>query len=323
MKTVVSMKFGSHLYGTNTPQSDLDFKSVHIPDAKEILLQRVVGSISDKRDKSEGEKNQPGDTDQESYSLQQFFKLLVDGQTVAIDMLFAHDDMLLETSDLWKLIQSKKHLLLTKKSAAFLGYCRQQANKYGIKGSRVAAARKAANSFQQAISAYGATIKLADIEHVLESLEDEHTSIVDHPVGSSGEMGKFFECCNRKVSFTSTVKQAAEVFGKIYENYGARARLAESNEGVDWKALSHAVRVGYEAIELLTTGNVTFPLPNAEHIMSIKKGELDYSVVSAEIEQLFVDVERASASCWLNVNSIGLNDWHSVLASRCKIASMD
>jgi predicted nucleotidyltransferase len=34
MKTVVRMRFGSHLYGTSTPESDLDFKSVFLPDAK-------------------------------------------------------------------------------------------------------------------------------------------------------------------------------------------------------------------------------------------------------------------------------------------------
>lgn len=45
MKTVVKIKFGSHLYGTNTPASDLDYKSVHIPDVDDILLQRVQSSI--------------------------------------------------------------------------------------------------------------------------------------------------------------------------------------------------------------------------------------------------------------------------------------
>lgn len=75
--------------------------------------------------------------------------------------------------------------------------------------------------------------------------------------------------------------------------------MAESNEGIDWKALSHAVRVGNEALELLTEGWVTFPLPNALHIMKIKKGLLPYNQVAEEIEQLLVEVEIASGKSHL------------------------
>ena len=36
--TLIEMRFGSHLYGTSTPQSDLDLKRVHLPTSEEILL---------------------------------------------------------------------------------------------------------------------------------------------------------------------------------------------------------------------------------------------------------------------------------------------
>jgi hypothetical protein len=98
------------------------------------------------------------------------------------------------------------------------------------------------------------------------------------------------------VGFKNKVSEAAAIFTRIYENYGARAKLAETNEGIDWKALSHAVRVGEEALELLNTGNITFPLANAKHILEIKKGLLPYADVAEEIEGLLVAVESASAS---------------------------
>lgn len=31
MKTVMKSYFGSHLYGTSTPESDVDFKEIFIP----------------------------------------------------------------------------------------------------------------------------------------------------------------------------------------------------------------------------------------------------------------------------------------------------
>lgn len=290
---VVKIKFGSHLYGTNTPQSDVDYKSVYVPEARDILLQRVVGSVAiDAKMKSEGERNLPNDVDNEVYSLQRYLGLIADGQTVAIDMLFAPKPKI--TTDLWKHIQNNSEKLLTKKSAAFVGYCRTQANKYGIKGSRVAAAHHAANFFTSLLNQHGATAKVGNFFAKIEQqLTDEHTRIVEKETGN-GKKEWYFECCNRMVGFNNSVKEAAAIFNRIYENYGDRARLAESNEGIDWKALSHAVRVGCEAVELLKYHHVTFPLPYADHILQIKQGKIAYAQVAQEIEDLLALVEQQS-----------------------------
>jgi predicted nucleotidyltransferase len=295
-KPIVKILFGSHLYGTTTPASDLDYKAVHIPSAPDILLRHSQDSVPiGKRAKGENEKNNPEDVDYESYSLQRYLQLLADGQTVAIDMLFAPDANVLETSRLWEHIRHNKEQFLSKRSTAFVGYCRTQANKYGIKGSRVAAARKAADFFAKMLEQLGTTAKISEVAWRLAELKDDHTDCVQLPMSSNKEvLGWYFECCNRKVCFTNTIKQAAEVYGKVFANYGSRAQLAEANEGVDWKALSHAVRVGEEALELLQTGKITLPLPNAPHILDIKLGYLPYNLVAKEIEELLERVEQAA-----------------------------
>jgi len=61
-------------------------------------------------------------------------------------------------------------------------------------------------------------------------------------------------------------------------------------------AISHAVRVAYEAIELMETGHVTLPLPNAAHVTAIKTGQIPYSEVALELEQLLVRAQAAAAS---------------------------
>ena len=45
MNLIVKMKFGSHLYGTSTLLSDTDYKAVYIPEARDIILQRIQGTI--------------------------------------------------------------------------------------------------------------------------------------------------------------------------------------------------------------------------------------------------------------------------------------
>ena len=290
---IVRVEFGSHLYGTNTPSSDRDYKSVYLPSARDILLQHVKGSLGHKVKQVEGDKNSPEDVDDEMYSLQRYLQLLAEGQTVAIDMLFTPKPLV--TSVLWDKIKANKDRLLTKRSAAFVGYCRTQANKYGIKGSRVAAAKDASEFFGKHYDRLGNTAKLHRIADLIPSIAGEHTKIVELET-TPGNKEWFVDCCNRKVSFGNTIKAAYEIYSRIYDNYGQRAKLAQTNEGIDWKALSHAVRVATEALELLATANVTFPLPNAAHVLDIKLGRLPYDQVASEIEELLEKVEQASAT---------------------------
>ena len=285
------MKFGSFLYGTQTPTSDLDLKLVHVPDVDDILL-RFNGEkdvISSSRKKAEGEKNTAADVDRESYSLHKYMRLIVEGQTVALDMLFAPDFALTqEPSYEWKLIRANKEKLITSKYMSFLGYCRQQANKYGIKGSRMAAARRAMEEFKFLMEAHGAHTKIRDVLEFIKLTGIEH---IDFIYDGKEHM---FDVCGRKCQVGNSLKVAYEMYYRLFDEYGSRARAAEANDGIDWKALSHAVRIGRQAVELLTTGTVIFPRPDAAHLLEIKTGKLEYKVVSAEIEQLLVDVEETA-----------------------------
>jgi len=99
---------------------------------------------------------------------------------------------------------------------------------------------------------------------------------------------------NRRCGYTTTIKDAHAVYARIYENYGERARMAMTNEGVDWKAMSHAIRVSRQALELLATGRITFPRPDAEELLAIKLGKFPFSEVGRTLEELVEKVEAAA-----------------------------
>jgi hypothetical protein len=107
-----------------------------LPTKEELLLGRVPKShnYSTGREESRNTKN---DIDIELYSFHYFIKLACDGQTVAMDMLHAPENMILQKSNIWDAIVKNKQKFYTKNLRSFIDYARRQASKYGIKGSRI------------------------------------------------------------------------------------------------------------------------------------------------------------------------------------------
>ena len=284
-KTIVKMKFGSHLYGLNRPESDTDIKGIFIPEYKDIILGKAPKtSINVSTNKDNNSKNSQEDIDTEMFTLMGFIKMCEQGQTSAVDMLFAPKEMIIESSPEWDYIQKNKKKLLTGKASSFIGYCYQQANKYGIKGSRI----KAMKQVVDYLNTQDQSKRLKDIKLVsmIKEIQNDHVKEIEH-TSSSGVLAPYLEVCGRKFGMMDKISHVVEVISTIEGRYGERARLAEKNEGVDWKALSHALRVCYEAQELLSTGKVTFPFTGAKRyiLMEIKTGRADYSKVAEIIEE--------------------------------------
>ena len=232
-RTIVRMQFGSHVYGTNVPTSDLDFKAVHVPAAEDILLQRVRPSINTQKKKEPGEKNGPDDIDFESFALQKFMTMLLEGQTVALSMLFTPEQWIIERSPEWDAISAQKDRWLHRSVSAFAGYCRQQANKYGIRGSRVAASRAAMTWAEAMIDAHGLRAKLRDHWPEVEELAGrglEHVAIVEG-THADDQPVRFLEVCNRKVQEHATFKEAHAICKRVFDEYGHRAVTGRDEPG--------------------------------------------------------------------------------------------
>jgi hypothetical protein len=77
--------------------------------------------------------------------------------------------------------------------------------------------------------------------------------------------------------------------------YGDRAKLAELNEGVDWKAVSHAFRAAYQVKHILLDGGYTYPLPETPFIKLVKSGTLSFmNEVGPKLEELMEELEVLS-----------------------------
>lgn len=289
MKLVVRMKFGSHLYGMATTDSDIDYKGVFLPSREEILLGRIPKCHS----YSTGNvvlKNRPADVDVEIYSLHYFITLACEGQMVALDMLHAPDSLIVESSDIWKSIVRERHRFYTKNLKAFISYARRQAGKYGIKGSRLNAAATVLG-----------LLKSEDPSHTLRSIWNKlpHT---EHcfETGFDPQGLRQYYVCGKQFQESCSIGYVTPILEKFFEEYGKRARLAAENRSIDWKAVSHALRAAFQIKEILTAATITFPLKEARFLLQVKEGKLDYlTEVAPALEGIMDEVEQLAADSTL------------------------
>lgn len=297
---LVKMMFGSHVYGTNLPTSDRDFKGVFIPDAQDLVMQRASKHIRNSTKTDDSKRNTAEDVDDELFSFQTYMELIRQGQTVALDMLFTPERFYCDdvsVSPRWREIVENRDKLIHKGTNAFVGYTKAQAAKYGHKGDRLAAL----NLFMGAMKDWDSHRELGDYANELATLvkaadsKEAEIVFIPTPNGPEGEMRDMphLSLANKKVGYTCTVGYTRQVYQLALDKYGHRARLAESNDGIDWKATMHAVRIAAEARELLLTGQITFPRPEAERLIQIRTGQVRYKEVEELIEKGLTDIKDA------------------------------
>jgi len=290
MKKIVRMVFGSHMYGLDTPDSDIDYKGIYLPELDELLLGTVNKNISFSTGDNES-RNGAGDIDDDWYSLGEFMKLATKGETMAIDMLHVNPDLVKIELDpdygwIWMALVANREKFYTKNLNAYMGYVKKQAAKYGLKGSRIAAMREAIDVLR--VVDEGA--KLSDIWTYLP--ENEFAKKITKVNEKNGQESRFYEVNMKKYQDTNLVSYTVERIELALNSYGERAMLAEKNEGVDWKALSHALRAGYQLRSVLINGTFSYPLEETDFIAGVKAGTYDYkTAVSPVLESLIEEID--------------------------------
>lgn len=303
MRMLAKFIHGSHLYQLNTPESDQDFKGIYMPSLKDMVLGKVKDTVDFSTNKS-NEKNSSDDTDYEVYSIQKFVQLLSKGEMVTFDMLFAPESAVTYYDEFGNMISSElaeeiRHpvykirnefydLFIHKDMKAYFGYCRRQAAKYGVKGSRLDSLYLVRSAYDSYSRKDGDRLeKIKSLLPVNEFLKKEE----DH-----------YEVLGKKHQWTTHLSEFIERVESEISKYGNRANLARNNEGIDWKAVSHAFRAGFQLESALINGRMQVVLPDKERelVLSIKKGELDWlSEVKPSLEALMDRVELVAENSTL------------------------
>ncbi|AZU98562.1 hypothetical protein [Acinetobacter phage AbTZA1] len=305
-RLVMKSLFGSKLYGTSTPESDLDIKGIYIPDAKQLILGNATTHYS-RNTGTHTTKNTADDVDEEMYSLQYFIELAIKGETIALDMLHTPKELITELGDseVWSFIRQNRYRFYTTDMKAYLGYVKKQAAKYGIKGTRMAALRQVNDAIKDLPEYHIVDIMDVTIEpskHISRRRDYKVSQFVHKlPINEYCKIetdpktgATFYNVMGVKHQLTIKMSELKQKIAKEWEKYGERARQAELNNGIDWKAMHHAIRGGLQLQEIYDTGDLEYPLKDAELLLKIKKGELSFKEVSTILEDVIADVDALS-----------------------------
>lgn len=300
-KVICLMKHGSHLYGLNTEDSDVDYKGVFIPSKEDAIL----GLTKDEYRSSTGSndsKNGKDDIDVVYYSIGKLINMLCQGETIAIDMIHCTKDCLISATSEWHDLVSIKEKFYTRNMKAFLGYVKKQAHKYGVRGSRVASIEKVLDYLGKKMNLMENELKprLDSSNEIIFGLQglamgDDYIEFFNEGIADVNK--PIFSVAGSKYSIRTPISQILDSLESKLKGYGHRAKQAKDNEGVDWKAMSHAIRCGNQLREIYMTGDLKYPLSDRDFLLKVKQGDCDFlGEVEPALNAVVDEVESLAAS---------------------------
>lgn len=304
MKELIRQTYGSHLYGTNTPKSDTDRKVIYLPDFDDVLLGKKLHIYKDRVDAvgnkvADDEKMPDGGTETEFIPFQTFCRDFMGGQTYALEIAFAVASQPEAPGWLCGLISG----FLTDNVSSMAGFAMKQTFDYVHRGARLEKARallKELNHIQHNRGWFthvpldrpmrlDHTLTEGGVQKVIHFLASAAGLELGTTVNNNKEMITL-KLNGREYLETTTVGHLWTAVDKLVQSYGERSKDAAEKE-VDPKSLMHAVRVYQQAIELLTTGKLTFPRQNVQELLSIKTLEKPLE----ETKELLLQLEQQVA----------------------------
>jgi hypothetical protein len=311
MKKLFSCRYGSHLYGTSTPESDIDLKHVVLPDLSSLLLGRTPKNVVKKTNINENQKNTADDIDEEFVPIHVFARDFLRGQTYALELAYAVDgreaDQHLYDVRFLRFCKELRERFLTKDLKALVGHSVNQAVLYSQKGERLNVCRTTLEVYRK----FPADDRIADHSvgfnscmALVRDLYPTHVAVTTYDSDGRGKIAPCVMLLEKTLPYSSTFRYSIHQIQSMIDGYGSRVADA-ARDGSDLKALSHSLRIVEEGITLMRGNGLSFPRPPESilHLLKIRRGEIPYDEVIADINEKLATLQELGKASTLPENS--------------------
>ena len=307
MKKLFSCLYGSRLYGTQTPTSDLDVKHIYLPDLDSLLIGKQLVNKVNKTNTVKNTRNGADDVDEEFLPVQIFARDFLNGQTYALELAFAlegthaeqkfyptHGHRFGEAHAFYEFVKALREKFLTSNVKALMGYAVNQASLYSFKGERLNVVREVKELLKMTASAF-VNHRLGDcivedrlFAEKMSNLTGKYPKYFKqelYDVGG-GDMRPCFKLLEKTLPFSDRVDHSQRVVDALEKRYGSRADAA-TVDNVDWKATMHALRIVDEGLQLLEHHKMSFPFSKdyVEYLLDVKFGRVDLALVKEVLDE--------------------------------------
>lgn len=282
---ILEIRIGSHLFGTDTPDSDLDLFGIFMP-CDEIVFgghrcEEVDLSIKAKDDTG---RNTADAVDRKFHEYRKFVRLAMQNNPNILHVLFADEKNIVFQDGFGQRLLEMAHLFPHKGAHhRFVKYADSQRHKMRIKPENYAA--------------------LEDGLYFLQFFRDDQViGEVARQVGVCGTnpssvyvdsgVGKHIGCGDLNFERGTSVRKAKRMIRERLSKASSRYVLY-TKYGYDTKFGSNLIQLLMEGIELMETGRIEMPLKYANHVLDVKDGKYTVEQIMEWADGLVEDARVA------------------------------
>lgn len=285
---------GSHLYGTNTAESDMDYEGLFIEPPDYVIGNKSCLEVdfSTKSPSKMTARNTPKDIDCKLYSIKNFFYLALKNNPNKLEWFFIPDRNVIYADDIyWPQVKAAKDLFLSLRlKHSFTGYANSQKRKLLTKKQRLEEMRELLYVLDKKIAENGEGLTLGDV------FRDDYVS-PNWPYKfitrtTTLENTPAIMVNDKEFNWGMGIDKIRDNVKNHVEQYGHRT-LSLDERGFDDKFASHLFRLYYEGLKLLKEGRIDFPLEENKFLLAVKKGEFTLEEILAKADMFEPLFEQA------------------------------
>ena len=328
-RAILLTKVGSHSYGINTTGSDVDYKGIFVATKEYYLgLKNIEQKDRGWEEDSDRFPVLNGVKDLVFYEIRKYLKLAKDANPNILELLFESDEFYQYIHPIGQKLIDNRELFLSKKiKYTYSGYAYAQIRK--IKSHRKWLLNPP--SKKPTAEDYGLTDKTALDKSEEKAFITFLWMLIKDRIEYMEEQKELYELISDRIDFKGVINnnQLPQEFypyiqnltkgsdkymdilrrtqeyrkdlhyWKSYQSWlknrnQSRAEL-EAKCGYDSKHASHCIRLVRMGNEILTTGKVNVDRRgiDADELLNIRLGNVDYETVLTEAERLFAELDRS------------------------------